>query len=238
MITRQLRSLSSGAALAALLFLTAGCTADTGGDTTGGGTTPSATAPSASSDTGTDAPSGEADSATTDGADSGDGASDGASGASGATDGAGAASESERCLEPDLAGSLAAAPGGGSAGHDQLEIVLTNTGDEDCVLQGWPGVSFVGDGDGTQLGAAAILDRSSAHQPVPLAPGDAAHADLQVAHAENYGDDCHQTPADGLRVYAPGETRSLFVQNDELTLTACASADQELLEVGAFQPGA
>lgn len=92
--------------------------------------------------------------------------------------------------EPD-----ATADGGGSAGHYELEIVLENEGADPCTLQGWPGVSFVGDGDGTQLGGA-----------------------------------------DGLRVYPPGEKRSLLVQNDELTLVACTSEDDELLDVQAFQP--
>jgi hypothetical protein len=155
-----------------------------------------------------------------------------------ATDGADDGAGPERCLTPDLTGSLAAVEGGGSAGHHEVAIVLTNRADTECVLQGWPGVSFVGEGDGTQIGAAATLDRSSPHEPVILAPGDAAHAVVLVSNADNYGDDCRQTPADGLRVYPPGETRSLFAQNDDLELVGCASTDQELLEVGAFQAGA
>lgn len=142
-----------------------------------------------------------------------------------------------RCLTPDLAGSLEAVEGGGSAGHYELEIALENEGSEPCTLQGWPGVSFVGDDNGTQIGAAATLDRSSPHDPVMLAPGAAAHASLAVANAQNYGEGCEQTTADGLRVYPPGEKRSLLIQNDDLTLLACANPDDELLEVQAFQPG-
>lgn len=126
--------------------------------------------------------------------------------------------------------------GGASAGHYELEIVLENEASEPCVLQGWPGVSFVGDGDGTQIGASATLDRSSPHGSVTLAPGASAHANLSVANAQNFDEGCEQTTADGLRVYPPGEKRSLFVHNDELTLLACANPDDELLDVQAFQP--
>ncbi len=42
--------------------------------------------------------------------------------------------------------------------------------------------------------------------------------------------------ADGLRVYAPGETHALFVPTTDLT--ACGSADVELITVQALLPGA
>ena len=84
---------------------------------------------------------------------------------------------------------------------------------------------------------AATLDRSSPHEAVTLDPGAAAQAVVQVANAENYGPECGQTPADGFRVYPPGEKRSLYATNDQLTLTACTDADEVLLDVRAFQPG-
>jgi hypothetical protein len=127
--------------------------------------------------------------------------------------------------------------GGASAGHYELQIVLENEAEEPCVLQGWPGVSFVGDGNGSQIGAAASLDRSGPNDPVTLEPGATAQAILIVADAHSYGDTCEQTTADGLRVYPPGERRSLFLQDDELTLLGCANPDDELLDVRAFQPG-
>lgn len=219
-----------GAAGVAALLATAGCSAaaSDGADASG---TPSASASISSSPTATGSPS-PAD-ATSD-----PGTAPGAStpGASTPPDGSDGAASPPRCLTPDLAGSLEAVEGGGSAGHYELEIVLENEASEPCVLQGWPGVSFVGDGDGTQIGAAATLDRSSPHGSVTLAPGDSAHANLSVANAQNFDEGCEQTTADGLRVYPPGEKRSLFVQNDELTLLACANPDDELLDVQAFQP--
>ncbi|MFI9487974.1 DUF4232 domain-containing protein [Promicromonospora sp. NPDC052451] len=230
MITRQRKTWSYGVAAAALLLATTGCSGTSADDSATSGTPTAEPSVTTSPPSTTESPSDGSQPTATDTAPGGTPtASDGA--------GDGAAPESTRCLTPDLAGSLAPIEGGGSAGHYEVAIVLTNTSGTDCVLQGWPGASFVGDGDGTQIGAAATLDRSSPHEPVTLAPGDAAHAVVLVSNAENYGDECRQTPADGLRVYPPGETRSLFVQDDELTLVGCASAEQELLEVGAFQPG-
>lgn len=216
-----------GAAGVAALLATAGCsaTASDGADGADGADTPSTAASTSSGPTAAGSPS-PAEPA------SGPGTTPDTS----TPDPSDGAASPLRCLTPDLAGSLEAVEGGASAGHYELEIVLENEASEPCVLQGWPGVSFVGDGDGTQIGAAATLDRSSPHGSVTLAPGASAHANLSVANAQNFDEGCEQTTADGLRVYPPGEKRSLFVQNDELTLLACANPDDQLLDVQAFQP--
>ncbi|MGI5186973.1 DUF4232 domain-containing protein [Promicromonospora sp. CA-289599] len=216
-----------GAAGVAALLATAGCSAAARDGADGAGS-PSATTSSGPTAAGSPSP--------TDAAPDPGATSDTSTPDASTPDPADGAASSPRCLTPDLAGSLEAAEGGGSAGHYELEIVLENEASEPCVLQGWPGVSFVGDGDGAQIGAAATLDRSSPHGSVTLAPGASAHANLLVANAQNFDEGCEQTTADGLRVYPPGEKRSLFVQNDELTLLACANPDDELLDVQAFQP--
>ncbi|MEV0954045.1 DUF4232 domain-containing protein [Promicromonospora sp. NPDC050249] len=216
-----------GAAGVAALLATAGCSAAASDGADGSGS-PSATTSSGPTATGSPSPAGaSSDPGTTPDTSTPDAST---------PDPADGAAASPRCLTPDLAGSLEAVEGGASAGHYELAIVLENEASEPCVLQGWPGVSFVGDGDGTQVGAAATLDRSSPHGSVTLAPGASAHANLSVANAQNFDEDCEQTTADGLRVYPPGEKRSLFVRNDELTLLACANPDDELLDVQAFQP--
>jgi hypothetical protein len=216
-----------GAAGVAALLATVGCSAAA----SDGAGSPSATSSTSSGPTATGSPS-PTDATSTPGTTPGTSTPD----ASTTPDPADGAASSPRCLTPDLAGSLEAVEGGASAGHYELKIVLENEASEPCVLQGWPGVSFVGDEDGTQIGAAATLDRSSPHGSVTLAPGASAHANLSVANAQNFDDGCEQTTADGLRVYPPGEKRSLFVQNDELTLLACANPDDKLLEVQAFRP--
>lgn len=141
------------------------------------------------------------------------------------------------CTATHLHGSVTTAAGGGSAGHQAYEIVFRNTGSSPCTLQGWPGVSFVGKGNGTQLGAPATFDRSSAHGTVTIAAGSTAHATLLVAQARNY-EDCGITTADGFRVYPPGSKQSLFVDAGQLELSACTASGVEQLQVQAVQPGA
>ena len=141
---------------------------------------------------------------------------------------------SDRCTAAVLQPSLVTV--GAAAGSVVINLVLTNTGQQRCTLQGWPGVSFVGDGNGTQIGAAGDLDRSSPHGTVTLDPGKTAHAPLRIGRAENYpADTCQPVTADGLRVYAPGETNALFVPTTGLT--ACRNADLTLIFVQALLPG-
>jgi hypothetical protein len=117
-----------------------------------------------------------------------------------------------------------------------VTIVLTNNGSAPCDLQGWPGVSFVGDGNGTQLGKAADLDRSTPHPTVTLAAGGTAKAPLKITQAGNYSDDdCKPKAADGFRVYPPGSTESLFIK--ETDFTACTVTTVGLLTVGALVAG-
>jgi hypothetical protein len=117
-----------------------------------------------------------------------------------------------------------------------VTIVLTNNGSAPCDLQGWPGVSFVGDGNGTQLGKAAGLDRSTPHPTVTLAAGGTAKAPLKITQAGNYSaDECKPKAADGFRVYPPGSTESLFIKNTDFT--ACTVATVALLTVGAVVAG-
>ncbi|MFI8524207.1 DUF4232 domain-containing protein [Promicromonospora sukumoe] len=221
---RTIRTMCGAAGVAALL-VTAGCSASSADGDTASGTPTASTTSAAPTQSASSSPSGEA---------SEPDASESATDGTGSTDDSGATEG--RCQTPELAGSLVPVEGGGGAGHYEIEVVLKNEAPEECWLQGWPGVSFVGDNDGTQLGEAATFDRSSPHDTVTLAPGESAQAVVRVSNAENYGDECGQTPADGLRIYPPGEKRSLFVQNDQLQLMACADSDEPLLQVQALQP--
>lgn len=116
-----------------------------------------------------------------------------------------------------------------------MHLVLTNTGATSCTLQGWPGVSFVGGGDGAQIGAAATQDQASAHPTVTLAPGQAAVAPLKIGQAGNYSSaDCGPRTPDGFRVYPPGSKQSLFVR--DTSYQACADSAATLLSVEALVP--
>jgi hypothetical protein len=125
--------------------------------------------------------------------------------------------------------------GGGGVGSVYLNLALRNTGTASCTLQGWPGVSFVGDGNGTQLGAPATLDRSGASPTVTLAPGQTAYAPLRVVQAGNLEPGaCTPQQPDGFRVYPPGSKQSLYVPST--AYTACRQESAELLSVRAFVP--
>ncbi len=139
-----------------------------------------------------------------------------------------------RCAASSLAASIE--PGsGGAAGSVIVHLALRNTGSTACTLQGWPGVSFVGGGNGTQIGAAATQEKSSPHPTVTLAPGKTAVAPLKITRAEDYRKaDCSPRTPDGFRVYPPGSKQSLFVKTSDWT--ACSSADAGLLAVQALVP--
>lgn len=134
------------------------------------------------------------------------------------------------CLTSSLTGSLTQF--GGAAGTTYTNIVLTNHSSVPCTIQGWPGVSFVGGGNGTQIGASAVLDRSSAHATQTVAPGKAVYA--LVAITGYNADQCDPKTADGLRVYPPGQRTSLFIAHSYSE--ACTGVDG--LRVGAFGPTA
>lgn len=99
-------------------------------------------------------------------------------------------------------------------------------------MSGFGGVSLVGKGNGTQLGAAA--DRM-VNEPVArtvLAPGERARAPLQITRAANYGDKCDLVTADGVRLYPPDQTEALYTP---YKVAACDNPGIHLLQIGPFQ---
>ena len=142
-----------------------------------------------------------------------------------------------RCAVAQLSGAIGernGAPAGTGDGMNQKHdaIILTNTSGTTCTIQGWPGVSLVGDGNGTQLGAAAALDRTTPHPTLAIQPGGKVQAPIDYTSAAVYpGSQCGVKQADGLRVYPPGSTASLFIT---AKWQACTSTTHDLLTVGAF----
>lgn len=123
-------------------------------------------------------------------------------------------------------------PAGSGAGHSYFNLVVNNVSGTTCSIDGYPGVSFVGNGDGTQLGTPADRDPARASSgPVTLAPGGTAQAGLAYTRAENY-QNCNRLNSDGLRIYPPSATDALFVPYQ---LTACSNQGVVLLTIGAFQ---
>lgn len=138
------------------------------------------------------------------------------------------------CTTAQLAGSVRSSSGG-AAGSSEISLILQNTSSASCTLQGWPGVSYVGHGNGTQIGAAAQQDRTAGHPTVTIPAHQTGVVPLRVANAANYPTGtCRPVAADGFRVYPPGSRASLFIK--AAGSTACANAHVDLLTVSAVLP--
>jgi hypothetical protein len=133
-----------------------------------------------------------------------------------------------RCQTSQLEGSLSEP--NGTAGSIYYKLVLTNKGPTTCVLDGYPGVSFVTGNQGQQVGAPANR-LSGTVSPVTLAPGASSSATLQITDAGDYSP-CGTTPTDGLRVYPPNELASLLIVHSDQT---CSDPSKITLHVGPFQ---
>ena len=133
------------------------------------------------------------------------------------------------CTTGDLKLGIAEASGGAAAGSNYLLITFRNTSSAPCTLYGWPGVSLVGDGNGTQLGAAAVRVDSGAQKTVTLQPGKQTTALLQVAQAGNYSSSaCDPATADGFRIYVPNQKAAVFVKK---STPACRKSGAALLHI-------
>jgi hypothetical protein len=129
-------------------------------------------------------------------------------------------------LKGDFAGQSA-----GASNVDE-ELQLTNTGTSDCTLQGWPGVSLVGHGNGTQIGKAAVFDRTTTHTTVALKPGTAAVAHFHYVQADAFpASTCKPITGDGFRVYPPGSKTSLFIP---AKVRGCTAGSETIFTVGAL----
>lgn len=122
------------------------------------------------------------------------------------------------CTAADL--KLSLGRGEGAAGTVYRPLVFTNVSDHPCVIQGYPGVSYVGGDDGHQVGPAAYRDGTKG-AAITLAKGESAYATVGFVDVHNYDAAiCQPQPVRGLRVYPPQETASLYL---ELPTTGCGS---------------
>lgn len=219
-------------AIVAVVGLTlAGCSNDDAGDSVGDSNSPSSTsAPEQSTGPSRDSADANKGAETKDSQTKKSGKTD----SGGSKQAAPPAKDSsvKRCTASHLTGSIQREPGGGSAGHMGVYLVVKNTGKSPCLMKGYGGLSFVGDSNGTQLGAAA--DRTKARVPsVVVLPNGHSRAPVQIADAGNYGSNCDKATADGFRFYPPNETHSIFVKKSVAT---CKNSKLHLLQMKPFQP--
>lgn len=122
------------------------------------------------------------------------------------------------CKSADL--KLTLGQGDAGAGTVYRPLIFTNTSDHPCVIQGFPGVSYVAGEDGHQVGPAAVRQGEKGGA-FTLNKGDTAFAEIGFVNVQNYDTvTCQPQPVRGLRVYPPQETASMFV---EVSTTGCAS---------------
>jgi hypothetical protein len=98
-------------------------------------------------------------------------------------------------------------------GHVYGWIVLKNTSGHTCHTGGYGGVSYVGDGNGTQIGAPAVRLPGKVATYV-LRPGQRLRSPVDEVTALNYPRKrCRPHHVDGFRIYVPNATRSQYVKH-------------------------
>jgi hypothetical protein len=99
-----------------------------------------------------------------------------------------------------------------AAGHSYGWIVLTNTSGHACHTGGYGGISYVGDGNGTQIGAPAVRIDGQQVATYVVKPGQRLRSPIDEVDALNYSRHrCRPRHVDGFRVYVPNATLSQYV---------------------------
>lgn len=124
------------------------------------------------------------------------------------------AAGSTRCRAGQLTGS--ATDSGAAAGNRYLTVVLTNSADSACTLQGYPGVSLANAG-GTQIGQPAQREANATSGPVTLAAKTGKASFLVHTTADVNGTGC-QPPSTTINVIPPNDTGTVHVAGE---VTVC-----------------
>ncbi len=139
------------------------------------------------------------------------------------------------CASSGLQASVPVSKGNAAAGSSYYPIDFANTSAASCSLYGYPGVSFVSGIGGSQIGIPATENPALPRQLITLAPGQTAHAVLQVVDAGNYPPaSCGLVTAHWLKIYPPNQTAPLYVS---FAAQAC-SKSKPILTVETVQSGA
>ena len=119
---------------------------------------------------------------------------------------------------------------GSATSHTFWNLALKNVSDHACVTGGFGGLSFVGHGNGTQVGASA--DREGSWRSYVVRPGQRLVSAVSQTSTGPYDRaTCRPVHTDGFRVYGPNATRSQFIAKAG---TACANSAIHLLSHRAY----
>lgn len=147
----------------------------------------------------------------------------------------GHAATAGECSSDELSAKLTFGSGSG-AGSSYPYLVLTNTGSRSCTVRGYAGVSLLA--KGKQIGAAATMDSSVSPTTVRLQPGQSAHAELRIVHADLFDSSaCSPITADTLMVYPPDQTKALTIPLKGKGYIGCSNPNTKILTVRPFQRG-
>jgi hypothetical protein len=134
------------------------------------------------------------------------------------------------CKAGDLSLALVGDEGGGGMMKQAYNLRFTNRSQSACQLWGSPGVSFVTGDNGQQVGEPATRIERSQGKQVVISPGATASAPLTITNPNAYPPErCGLAQARGLRVYAPGDTASMFVDSPQ---QACSTLGSATMSVG------
>jgi hypothetical protein len=135
-----------------------------------------------------------------------------------------------QCTNAELTASYHATDAATS--HRFGRLVLRNVSDHACRTGGYGGLSYVGGGDGTQIGAPA--DREPGRvRSIVVDPGEKVVSRVSATVASVYPRrECRPAHVDGFRVYVPNETRSQFVAHPT---TGCRNDEVHLLTHRAYR---
>lgn len=142
----------------------------------------------------------------------------------------GAHAQPGECANSDVRASYQARDAG--AGHRYGAVRLTNVTDAPCSVRGYGGLSYVGGGDGTQVGASATRDAGRV-RTVVLDPGESVVSRVDEVVATAYPRRvCRPVRVDGFRVYVPDSRVSQYVVH---RTTGCADPSVRLLSHRPFR---
>jgi hypothetical protein len=122
------------------------------------------------------------------------------------------------CKAADV--TLSFGQGDAAAGTVYRQLVITNSSGRKCIVQGFPGVSYVAGADGHQVGQAAVRVGTKG-AAFTLNKGDSVQADIGFVQVANFEPaTCRPTATNGLRIYLPQDTASKFIADPG---TGCAN---------------
>ncbi len=129
-----------------------------------------------------------------------------------APSGSRAANASRTCASSALKVVLDTSAAGAAAGSSFVPLQFKNVSASSCTLPGFPAVSFATTAAGPQIGSAAVRQHSSKAAALILAPGQYAHAWLQILDAATFpASRCKPVVARGLRVAFTNAASAAFV---------------------------